>query len=95
MKRLREMDVADSVKVCVISGPADLLAWEVSASVDHDGIPLEVIGRGSDLEAAAACAMVVLAENGSTLQATPNEAATMPLDGARATQTPSEPAGHT
>lgn len=69
MKRLMEMDIAGSVKACVVAGPADLRNWEVSASMDHDGITLEVIGRGSDLEAAAACAMVALTEHGSTLQA--------------------------
>lgn len=77
MKRLREMDVADSVKACVITGPGDLMTWEVSACVDSDGINLEVIGRGSDLEAAAASAMAVLSQNGSTL----DSAAPVPLEG--------------
>ena len=67
MKRLREMDVSDSVKACVITGPGDLMTWEVSACVDSDGIRLEVIGRGSDLEAAAGSAMAVLTENGASL----------------------------
>ena len=81
MKRLREMDVADSVKACVIAGPADLMSWEVSASVDTDGMFLDVIGRGSDLEAAAASAMAVLTENGSTLGAPSEIDTTTPLDG--------------
>ena len=67
MKRLRELDVGDSVKACVIAGPGDLMAWEVSASMETDGMTLDVVGRGSDLEAAAASAMAVLTENGSTL----------------------------
>ena len=69
MRRLKELDVADSVKACVITGPGDLMSWEVSACVESDGISLEVIGRGSDLEAAAASAMAVLTENGATLGA--------------------------
>jgi hypothetical protein len=82
MKRLKEMDVADSVTARVIAGPADLMAWEVSACVDSDGMTLDVIGRGSDLEAAAASAMAVLTENGSTLTAAALEvAAAAPLDG--------------
>jgi hypothetical protein len=81
MKRLREMDVGDSVKACVIAGPADLLTWEVSACVDSDGMVLEVVGRGSDLEAAAASAMAVLTENGSTLEAHKEGASAIPLEG--------------
>lgn len=80
MKRLREMDVAASVKACVIAGPADLMSWQVSACVDSDGMSLDVIGRGSDLEAAAASAMAVLTENGATLGAPLEMAATTPLD---------------
>ena len=71
MKRLRELDVGESIKACVIAGPGDLMAWEVSASMDVDGMALDVVGRGSDLEAAAASAMSVLTENGSTLAADP------------------------
>lgn len=80
MRRLREMDVAESVKACVIAGPGDLMAWEVSASVDSDGMILDVVGRGSDLEAAAASVMAILTENGSTLEAS-LEGATAPTDG--------------
>jgi hypothetical protein len=72
MKRLREMDVADSVRACVTTGPGDLMRWEVSACLDIDGMELEVIGRGPDLELAAASAMSVLAENGAALEAVPD-----------------------
>lgn len=72
MKRLRELDVGDSVKACVIAGPADLLAWEVSASMESDGVTVDVVGRGSDLEAAAASAMAILTRNGSTLNGSAN-----------------------
>ena len=72
MKRLREMDVADSVKACVTTGPGELMRWEVSACLDIDGMELEVIGRGPDLELAAASAMSVLAENGAALEAVPD-----------------------
>lgn len=78
MKRLREMDVGDSVKACVIAGPGDLMTWEVSACVDSDGMTLEVIGRGSDPEVAAASVIAVLTENGSTLEASREGASTMP-----------------
>lgn len=84
MRRLREMDVADSVRACVIAGPGDLMTWEVSASVDTDGMTLSVVGRGTDLEAAAACAMAVLTENGSTVEATPQRDSARPTDGDRA-----------
>jgi hypothetical protein len=49
------------------------MIWEVSACVDSDGMTLYVIGRGTDLEAAAASAMAVLTANGSTVEATPVE----------------------
>lgn len=69
MRRLMEMDVADSVRARVIAGPADLMTWEVSACIDDSkGMTLAVIGRGVDLEAAAASALAVLTENGSTLR---------------------------
>ncbi len=80
MKRLREMNV-DSVKACVIAGPGDLMTWEVSACVDSEGLTLEVIGRGSDLEAAAASAIAVLSDNGSTLEAPMDGASTIPIEG--------------
>lgn len=82
MKRLRELDVADSVKACVIAGPGDLMAWEVSACVDTDGMTLDVVGRGSDLEAAAASVMAILTENGSTLMAPVEEDAANNRDAA-------------
>lgn len=72
MKRLREMDVADTVKACVTAGPGDLVGWEVSACLDVDGMELEVIGRGPDLEIAAASAMSALTENGATLETAPD-----------------------
>ena len=67
MKRLREMDEGDSVKAVVITGPGDLMTWEVIASTDSDGVALEVIGRGSDLEAAASSVISVLTAEGSTI----------------------------
>lgn len=80
MKRLREMDVGESVKPCVIAGPGDLMTWEVSACADSHGVTLEVIGRGSDMEAAAASVIAVLTENGSTIGAPSDGASTMPLE---------------
>lgn len=79
LRRLGEMDVADSVKACVIAGPGDLMIWEVRACVESDGMTLEVIGRGSDVEAAAASAIAVLTQNGSTLEAPIEGAPTIPL----------------
>lgn len=81
MRRLSEMDVAVSVTARVIAGPGDMMIWEVRACVGGAGMTLEVIGRGSDLEAAAACAMAVLTQNGSTLQAPMEGASTIPLQG--------------
>ena len=60
MRRLFDSAVGDSVQACVVAGPGDLLVWEVRVTVDADGIPLEVTGRGSDMEAAAAAAMPLL-----------------------------------
>ena len=81
MKRLREMDVADSVRACVVVGPGDLMTWEVSACVDTDGMTLQVVGRGPDLEVAAASAMAVLTESGSRLGAPADGASTIPVGG--------------
>ncbi len=60
MRRLFDSAAGDSVEACVVAGPGDLLVWEVRLKVDADGIPLEVTGRGSDMEAAAAAAMPLL-----------------------------------
>jgi hypothetical protein len=56
MRRLMDSPVAESVVASVTAGPGDIVAWDVRAAVadDGDGVPLEVIGRGSDMEAAAA-----------------------------------------
>ena len=77
MKRLREMDEGDSVKAVVITGPGDLMTWEVSASTDSDGVALEIIGRGSDLEAAAASVIALLTAEGSTIGTPTDGASTM------------------
>ena len=75
MKRLREMDVADSLNAYVIVG--------LSACVDSDGMSLEVIGRASNLEAAASSALAVLTQNGSSLEA-PDGASTTRAEGSAA-----------
>jgi hypothetical protein len=81
MKRLREMDVADTVKACVTAGPADKMIWEVSACIDVDGMQLEIVGRDSDLEAAAASAMSVLTQGGSRLRSPSDNVSTLPVEG--------------
>ena len=60
MRRILDSAAGDTVQACVVAGPADLLVWEVRVSVDADGMPLEVTGRGTDLEAAAAAVMPLL-----------------------------------
>ena len=60
MRRLFDSSAGDSVEACVVAGPGDLVLWEVRVTVDADGIPLEITGRGSDMEAAAAAAMPLL-----------------------------------
>lgn len=72
MKRLREMDIADTVQASVTAGPGDLMSYEVSARMDVDGMQLEVRGRGPDLEVAAASAMTVLGNNGAALEPPPD-----------------------
>lgn len=57
MRRLMDSDAGDSLETCVLAGPGDLLVWEVRITVEADGLPLEVTGRGTDLESAAAAAM--------------------------------------
>ena len=63
MRRLVDSSAGDSVEACVVAGPEDLLGWEVRITVDADGIPLEVTGRGSDLEAAAAAMPLLTAHS--------------------------------
>jgi hypothetical protein len=81
MKRLREMDVADTVKACVTAGPAERVLWEVSACIDIDGMQLEVVGRGADLEVAAASAISVLTDEGSRLQPPLDDLEPLPVGG--------------
>ena len=57
MRRLVDSDASESLATCVVAGPGDLLVWEVRITVETDGIPLEVTGRGTDLESAAAAVM--------------------------------------
>src|SRR5215204_5126865 len=56
MRRVMDSALAESVVTCITAGPGDTTVWEVRAALsdDGDGIPLEVIGRGTDMEAAAA-----------------------------------------
>ena len=58
--RLLDSAVGESLTACVVAGPGDLLFWEVRLSVDADGVPLEVSGRGTDLESAAGAATPVM-----------------------------------
>jgi len=60
MARLRDSAAGASLVTCVLAGPGDLLVWEVRVTVDVNGLPLEVSGRGTDVEAAAAAAMPIL-----------------------------------
>jgi hypothetical protein len=80
MKRLREMEVADTLRACVVAGPGDLMSWDVSATIDRDGLKVDVIGRGSDLEAAAALAIAVLSRNGAALSSSDDDRSTLPPD---------------
>ena len=60
IKRLRDSAAGESIATCVIAGPGDLVVWEVRVTVDVDGQPLEVTGRGTDLEIAASASMPIL-----------------------------------
>lgn len=77
IKRLREMNVAETLRASVVAGPGDLMTWDVSATVEQDGLKVDVIGRGSDLEAAAAEATAVLSQNGATLAVAEDETSTL------------------
>ena len=65
MRRLADSAASGSLEACVLAGPGDLLVWEVR--VRADGIPLEVTGRGTDIEAAAAAAMPLLTAHSTLL----------------------------
>jgi len=63
MRRLGEMDLSDSVGATVVSGPGDLLVWEVHAMVKMDGLPVRVAGRGTDIESSAAAVLALLEQD--------------------------------
>jgi len=65
--RLRDSAAGASLVTCALAGPGDLLVWEVRVAVEVDGLPLEVSGRGTDLEAAAAAAMPILTSHPPTI----------------------------
>ena len=69
MRRVLEMD-AQEIQVCVTAGPGDTLIWEVRSAGAPAGIRLEVVGRGPDIEAAAAALLPLLSLHGSALQPT-------------------------
>ena len=60
MRLLGEMESAKSVAGCVVAGPGELLVWEVRASFDIDDLPVEVIGRGADIESSAAALLAAM-----------------------------------
>jgi hypothetical protein len=60
MRRLGEMEFAKSMAGCVVAGPGDLQVWEVQAHLKLDGLPVQVAGRGSDIESSAAAVLAVL-----------------------------------
>lgn len=70
MRRIRELEGADSVEMRVTGGPGDILLWEVRAAVERSGMRLDMVGRGPDLEAAAAELMRLLKEHGAKLEPT-------------------------
>lgn len=63
MTRLLDSDVGPTLRACVVAGPADLLVWEVRVVCDSDGLPVDVIGRGTDQESAAAEALRQLTQH--------------------------------
>jgi hypothetical protein len=67
MRRLGEMELANTVEACVVAGPGDLLTWEVRATVKMDGLPLQVAGRGPDIESSAASVLAELERNANNL----------------------------
>jgi hypothetical protein len=80
MKRLREMDVADTLRACVVAGPGDLMTWDVNTTIDREGVKVDVIGRGTDLEAAASQAIAVLSRSGVPLVSSDDDGATLSPD---------------
>ena len=63
MKRLRELPPGDGLEACVLAGPGDLEVWEVHTTVTTDGVPLEIVGRGTDMESAAAAVLAMLQQH--------------------------------
>jgi hypothetical protein len=71
MRRLGEIDLANSVAGRVVAGPGDLLMWEVRADVTLDGLPVQLAGRGSDIESSAAAVLAVLERDGTNFEPAP------------------------
>ncbi len=63
MRRLIDLSGLDEVSAGVVSGPGDLETWEVCASVRDAPVPVQVVGRGSDVDAAASCLLAALAHH--------------------------------
>ena len=80
VKRLREMDVAGSLRACVVAGSGDLMTWDVTVTIDQAGLNVDVIGRGSDIEAAASEAIAVLSRDGVALASSDDDMATLSPD---------------
>lgn len=73
MRRVRDTDGIRHVRAGIIAGPGDTELWELCATLDDGGdLPLEITGRGSDLEAAAASILATLAMHFPAGQAAPS-----------------------
>lgn len=63
MRRLVDLTGLDDVSAGVVSGPGDLETWEVCATVRDAPVPVQIVGRGADVDAAASCLLAALAHH--------------------------------
>jgi hypothetical protein len=62
MRRALETQALRNLRLTVVAGPGDLEQWEVCADVDSTPVPLQIAGRGTDAEDAAASLLSTLAQ---------------------------------
>jgi hypothetical protein len=61
LRRIGATEGLRNVRVAVITGPGDLEQWEVCADLDGHPLPIQVAGRGTDAESAAASLLASVA----------------------------------
>lgn len=76
MRRIGDAGTVHNVRATVIAGPGDTELWEVCASLSDADIPVELAGRGPDIETAAASLVATLAHHFAGAYAATSEIST-------------------